>query len=183
MFLGNVCKCPLCPSHARSPPRCCSCLDVLFLSRDPSFPLITVEQAVTHCRADWRKQMSLRYPSKWPSPWASCSVINQKYPFLFVFTIWPGSTKGNYICIHLNITVILQIDLGIVCFSSKTFSIKALAGVTQIWLFHSLEFLSPYMRCCFCFCLQDGTKVVGKCGGYCGKCTPSSGTGLDVQVL
>ncbi|XP_062486212.1 A disintegrin and metalloproteinase with thrombospondin motifs 9 isoform X4 [Pezoporus occidentalis] len=29
----------------------------------------------------------------------------------------------------------------------------------------------------------DGTKVVGKCGGYCGKCTPSSGTGLDVQVL
>uniref|UniRef100_A0A670J7Q6 ADAM metallopeptidase with thrombospondin type 1 motif 9 n=1 Tax=Podarcis muralis TaxID=64176 RepID=A0A670J7Q6_PODMU len=29
----------------------------------------------------------------------------------------------------------------------------------------------------------DGTKVIGKCGGYCGKCTPSSGTGLDVQVL
>uniref|UniRef100_A0A8C3JV51 ADAM metallopeptidase with thrombospondin type 1 motif 9 n=1 Tax=Calidris pygmaea TaxID=425635 RepID=A0A8C3JV51_9CHAR len=29
----------------------------------------------------------------------------------------------------------------------------------------------------------DGTKVVGKCGGHCGKCTPSSGTGLDVQVL
>uniref|UniRef100_A0A8D2LDG1 ADAM metallopeptidase with thrombospondin type 1 motif 9 n=1 Tax=Varanus komodoensis TaxID=61221 RepID=A0A8D2LDG1_VARKO len=29
----------------------------------------------------------------------------------------------------------------------------------------------------------DGTKVRGKCGGYCGKCTPSSGTGLDVQVL
>ncbi|KAJ7415430.1 ADAM metallopeptidase with thrombospondin type 1 motif 9 [Pitangus sulphuratus] len=29
----------------------------------------------------------------------------------------------------------------------------------------------------------DGTKVVGRCGGYCGKCTPSSGTGLDVQVL
>ncbi|ETE70213.1 A disintegrin and metalloproteinase with thrombospondin motifs 9, partial [Ophiophagus hannah] len=32
-------------------------------------------------------------------------------------------------------------------------------------------------------CPQDGTKVIGKCGGYCGKCTPSSGTGLDVQVL
>ncbi|XP_038627931.1 A disintegrin and metalloproteinase with thrombospondin motifs 9 [Tachyglossus aculeatus] len=29
----------------------------------------------------------------------------------------------------------------------------------------------------------DGTKVTGKCGGYCGKCTPSSGTGLEVQVL
>ncbi|KAM6470860.1 A disintegrin and metalloproteinase with thrombospondin motifs 9 isoform 3-T3 [Liasis olivaceus] len=29
----------------------------------------------------------------------------------------------------------------------------------------------------------DGTKVIGKCGGYCGKCTPSSGTGLDVQVV
>ncbi|XP_067397827.1 A disintegrin and metalloproteinase with thrombospondin motifs 9 isoform X1 [Emydura macquarii macquarii] len=29
----------------------------------------------------------------------------------------------------------------------------------------------------------DGTKVIGKCGGYCGKCTPSSGTGLEVQVL
>ncbi|XP_059571400.1 A disintegrin and metalloproteinase with thrombospondin motifs 9 isoform X2 [Alligator mississippiensis] len=29
----------------------------------------------------------------------------------------------------------------------------------------------------------DGTKVLGKCGGYCGKCTPSSGTGLEVQVL
>ncbi|XP_074140277.1 A disintegrin and metalloproteinase with thrombospondin motifs 9 isoform X2 [Sminthopsis crassicaudata] len=29
----------------------------------------------------------------------------------------------------------------------------------------------------------DGTKVTGKCGGYCGKCTPSSGTGLEVRVL
>ncbi|KAJ1110188.1 hypothetical protein NDU88_007543 [Pleurodeles waltl] len=29
----------------------------------------------------------------------------------------------------------------------------------------------------------DGTKVTGKCGGYCGKCTPSTGTGLSVQVL
>lgn len=28
----------------------------------------------------------------------------------------------------------------------------------------------------------DGTRVVGKCGGYCGKCTPSSGTGLEVRV-
>ncbi|XP_004644840.1 A disintegrin and metalloproteinase with thrombospondin motifs 9 [Octodon degus] len=30
---------------------------------------------------------------------------------------------------------------------------------------------------------QDGTRVVGKCGGYCGKCTPSSGTGLEVRVV
>ncbi|XP_053576979.1 A disintegrin and metalloproteinase with thrombospondin motifs 9 [Bombina bombina] len=29
----------------------------------------------------------------------------------------------------------------------------------------------------------DGTKVTGKCGGYCGKCTPSSTTGLSVQLL
>ncbi|XP_045145747.1 A disintegrin and metalloproteinase with thrombospondin motifs 9 isoform X1 [Echinops telfairi] len=29
----------------------------------------------------------------------------------------------------------------------------------------------------------DGTQVRGKCGGYCGKCTPSSGTGLEVRVL
>ncbi|XP_075430373.1 A disintegrin and metalloproteinase with thrombospondin motifs 9 isoform X1 [Ascaphus truei] len=29
----------------------------------------------------------------------------------------------------------------------------------------------------------DGTKVTGKCGGYCGKCIPSSATGLSVQVL
>ncbi|XP_006779208.1 PREDICTED: A disintegrin and metalloproteinase with thrombospondin motifs 9 [Myotis davidii] len=29
----------------------------------------------------------------------------------------------------------------------------------------------------------DGTRVVGTCGGYCGKCTPSSGTGLEVQIL
>ncbi|XP_035886888.1 A disintegrin and metalloproteinase with thrombospondin motifs 9 isoform X5 [Phyllostomus discolor] len=29
----------------------------------------------------------------------------------------------------------------------------------------------------------DGTRVVGTCGGYCGKCTPSSGTGLGVRVL
>ncbi|XP_030723501.1 A disintegrin and metalloproteinase with thrombospondin motifs 9 [Globicephala melas] len=29
----------------------------------------------------------------------------------------------------------------------------------------------------------DGTRVVGKCGGYCGKCAPSSGTGLEVRVL
>ncbi|KAM4722780.1 A disintegrin and metalloproteinase with thrombospondin motifs 9 [Rhinophrynus dorsalis] len=30
---------------------------------------------------------------------------------------------------------------------------------------------------------QDGTKVTGKCGGYCGKCIPSSATGLRVKVL
>ncbi|XP_008144491.2 A disintegrin and metalloproteinase with thrombospondin motifs 9 isoform X1 [Eptesicus fuscus] len=29
----------------------------------------------------------------------------------------------------------------------------------------------------------DGTRVVGTCGGYCGKCTPSSGTGLEVRIL
>ncbi|KAM9593052.1 A disintegrin and metalloproteinase with thrombospondin motifs 9 isoform 1-T1 [Trichechus inunguis] len=29
----------------------------------------------------------------------------------------------------------------------------------------------------------DGTRVIGRCGGYCGKCTPSSGTGLEVRVL
>ncbi|XP_072277315.1 A disintegrin and metalloproteinase with thrombospondin motifs 9 [Pyxicephalus adspersus] len=29
----------------------------------------------------------------------------------------------------------------------------------------------------------DGTKVTGKCGGYCGKCIPSSATGLSVQLL
>ncbi|XP_043933862.1 A disintegrin and metalloproteinase with thrombospondin motifs 9 [Protopterus annectens] len=29
----------------------------------------------------------------------------------------------------------------------------------------------------------DGGKVKGKCGGYCGKCTPSSTTGLLVKVL
>ncbi|XP_077132057.1 A disintegrin and metalloproteinase with thrombospondin motifs 9 isoform X1 [Ranitomeya variabilis] len=29
----------------------------------------------------------------------------------------------------------------------------------------------------------DGTKVTGKCGGYCGKCIPSSATGLRVQLL
>uniref|UniRef100_A0A0P6J9Z7 A disintegrin and metalloproteinase with thrombospondin motifs 9 preproprotein n=1 Tax=Heterocephalus glaber TaxID=10181 RepID=A0A0P6J9Z7_HETGA len=29
----------------------------------------------------------------------------------------------------------------------------------------------------------DGTRVVGTCGGYCGKCTPASGTGLEVRVL
>uniref|UniRef100_A0A8C0KDD9 ADAM metallopeptidase with thrombospondin type 1 motif 9 n=1 Tax=Canis lupus dingo TaxID=286419 RepID=A0A8C0KDD9_CANLU len=29
----------------------------------------------------------------------------------------------------------------------------------------------------------DGTRVIGKCGGYCGKCTPSSGTGLEVRIL
>lgn len=29
----------------------------------------------------------------------------------------------------------------------------------------------------------DGTRVVGKCGGYCGKCAPSSGTGLEIRVL
>ncbi|XP_039628815.1 A disintegrin and metalloproteinase with thrombospondin motifs 9 isoform X1 [Polypterus senegalus] len=28
----------------------------------------------------------------------------------------------------------------------------------------------------------DGSRVTGKCGGYCGKCTPSSGTGLQVGV-
>ncbi|XP_034725712.1 A disintegrin and metalloproteinase with thrombospondin motifs 9-like [Etheostoma cragini] len=29
---------------------------------------------------------------------------------------------------------------------------------------------------------QDGSKVSGMCGGYCGKCTPSSGSSLPVTV-
>ncbi|KAM4651989.1 A disintegrin and metalloproteinase with thrombospondin motifs 9 [Discoglossus pictus] len=29
----------------------------------------------------------------------------------------------------------------------------------------------------------DGTKITGKCGGYCGKCIPSSATGLSLQLL
>ncbi|XP_041417723.1 A disintegrin and metalloproteinase with thrombospondin motifs 9 isoform X2 [Xenopus laevis] len=29
----------------------------------------------------------------------------------------------------------------------------------------------------------DGTKVTGRCGGYCGKCVPSSAIGLGVHVL
>ncbi|XP_073476043.1 A disintegrin and metalloproteinase with thrombospondin motifs 20 [Aquarana catesbeiana] len=29
---------------------------------------------------------------------------------------------------------------------------------------------------------QDGTKVYGRCGGYCGKCIPNSAFGLQVQV-
>lgn len=30
---------------------------------------------------------------------------------------------------------------------------------------------------------QDGTKVYGRCGGYCGKCIPHMATGLPIQVL
>ncbi|MEE6480837.1 hypothetical protein FKM82_012679 [Ascaphus truei] len=29
---------------------------------------------------------------------------------------------------------------------------------------------------------QDGTKIYGRCGGYCGKCVPHSSAGLQVQV-
>ncbi|KAL0978547.1 hypothetical protein UPYG_G00171970 [Umbra pygmaea] len=29
---------------------------------------------------------------------------------------------------------------------------------------------------------QDGSRVTGMCGGYCGKCTPSSGSGLLITV-
>ncbi|XP_030632604.1 A disintegrin and metalloproteinase with thrombospondin motifs 9 [Chanos chanos] len=29
---------------------------------------------------------------------------------------------------------------------------------------------------------QDGSRVTGMCGGYCGKCTPSASTGLLIQV-
>ncbi|XP_057647833.1 A disintegrin and metalloproteinase with thrombospondin motifs 20 [Chionomys nivalis] len=30
---------------------------------------------------------------------------------------------------------------------------------------------------------QDGTKVYGRCGGFCGKCVPHTATGLPIQVL
>lgn len=94
----------LCPSCAQAQLRSCYFLDAVL--HELSFPLITV----THCGAVWRKQIPLRYPSKWSSLWASFNVINQNYPFLFVFTIWPGSTKENYICIYLNITLISLIQ-------------------------------------------------------------------------
>lgn len=29
---------------------------------------------------------------------------------------------------------------------------------------------------------QDGTKVYGRCGGFCGKCVPHMTTGLPIQV-
>ncbi|ERE86040.1 A disintegrin and metalloproteinase with thrombospondin motif 20-like protein [Cricetulus griseus] len=32
-------------------------------------------------------------------------------------------------------------------------------------------------------CPQDGTKVYGRCGGYCGKCIPHVATGLPIQTL
>ncbi|EGW14869.1 A disintegrin and metalloproteinase with thrombospondin motifs 20 [Cricetulus griseus] len=31
--------------------------------------------------------------------------------------------------------------------------------------------------------VKDGTKVYGRCGGYCGKCIPHVATGLPIQVL
>lgn len=30
---------------------------------------------------------------------------------------------------------------------------------------------------------QDGTKVFGRCGGFCGKCIPHMTTGLPIQVI
>lgn len=30
---------------------------------------------------------------------------------------------------------------------------------------------------------QDGTKVYGRCGGFCGKCVPHMTTGLPIQVI
>lgn len=30
---------------------------------------------------------------------------------------------------------------------------------------------------------QDGTKVYGRCGGFCGKCIPHMTTGLPIQVI
>ncbi|MGH0168830.1 UNVERIFIED_CONTAM: hypothetical protein FKN15_012499 [Acipenser sinensis] len=30
---------------------------------------------------------------------------------------------------------------------------------------------------------QDGTRIYGRCGGYCGKCSPQTNSGLQVQVL
>lgn len=32
-------------------------------------------------------------------------------------------------------------------------------------------------------CFQDGTKVYGRCGGFCGKCIPHMTTGLPIQVI
>lgn len=31
-------------------------------------------------------------------------------------------------------------------------------------------------------CPQDGSRVSGMCGGYCGKCIPSSGHSLPITV-
>ncbi|MGH0121107.1 UNVERIFIED_CONTAM: hypothetical protein FKN15_071967 [Acipenser sinensis] len=30
---------------------------------------------------------------------------------------------------------------------------------------------------------HDGTRIYGRCGGYCGKCSPQTNSGLQVQVL
>jgi hypothetical protein len=46
-----------------------------------------------------------------------------------------------------------------------------------------LSCLHRYQLVCFCSCyFQDGTKVYGRCGGFCGKCVPHVTTGLPVQV-
>lgn len=34
----------------------------------------------------------------------------------------------------------------------------------------------------FTLCPQGGSRVSGLCGGYCGKCTPSSDSRLPVAV-
>ena len=65
-----------------------------------------------------------------------------------------------------------------------------------------LNDFSPMIQsiCSFCLCaqipahvwlsyisassyFQDGTKVYGRCGGFCGKCIPHMTTGLPIQVI
>lgn len=47
--------------------------------------------------------------------------------------------------------------------------------------YHKIVKKSPLFSTSLYF--QDGTKVYGRCGGFCGKCIPHMATGLPIQVL
>lgn len=93
------------PANTLSMPFPCSGRAEQLLLTQSGFGLAWAKFSTHFCYSLWgtlEKADTLELPSKWPSPWAAFSLINQKYPFIFVSTIWPASTKENYICVYLN---------------------------------------------------------------------------------
>ncbi|XP_072571069.1 A disintegrin and metalloproteinase with thrombospondin motifs 9 isoform X2 [Paramormyrops kingsleyae] len=80
------------------------------------------------------------------------------------------------------------IAAGLSAFSKVRLDLGKMQIITTDWQFSLTQegHQVPFATAGDCYsaaqCPQDGSKVTGMCGGYCGKCTLFNGSGLHVKV-
>lgn len=79
----------------------------------------------------------------------------------------------------------LIFDLKCNCYRKPQLMISAtwIKAFVFFWLVHADTAHSRFSYISASSYFQDGTKLYGRCGGFCGKCVPHLTTGLPIQVI